>query len=448
MTWYSVRGALVSGVTALVFAGAAGLSAAEHAVSLLEAETLALEQSPRISVARDSLARAQARVTQTRGGLLPSVTASGSYTRNLEKPAISFPNPATGDDMTVEMGMDNDYQFGFTGTQPIFLGFAGVTGYRMARLGAESAELQVEETLQSVLQSVRTAYMTAVLSRRLVEVQEEAVAQAESSLVQTKRQYDVGSASRFDLLRAQVQLSNTRPGLISARSNRKLADAQLRTAIGVDPDVVIVPTDTLKVFRSRWQDMAYDSLLSVAYVNRPDIRQLGYVQETASYGIDLARSSYYPVLAVFGRTQWQQLVPDEWHRTSAIGVQLNWNLWDSWKRNAQVQEARVGVRQVESVRTLMKHGVALEVESAHRSLDEAWTSLESLAETVEQAAEALRLARVLYGAGGSTQLDIIGAQLALTQAQTQHASALYQYHVAHIQLEKALGLIRSGKQGV
>jgi outer membrane protein TolC len=96
---------------------------------------------------------------------------------------------------------------------------------------------------------------------------------------------------------------------------------------------------------------------------------------------------------------------------------------------------------VESIQRLTEQGIGLQVESAQKTLHEASVSLQSLQETVELAEESLRLARVLYAAGGSTQLDIMNAQLALTQARTQYASALYRYHIAHSLIERALGLV-------
>lgn len=426
---------LVCGLASLAPAG-------EHAVTLRQAERLALEHNQQIRIAEDSVRKAQAQITQARANMLPSASASGTYTRNVELPVFFAPAPIG----KIEMGEKNTYSLSLTAGQPLFLGFAGLTGYRLAQTAARNTELQLDKSTQSVIQGVREAYLGAVLARTLVEVQAEALARAEANLEQVERQHSVGAVSRFDLVRARVQTATTRPALVSATSAKELADAALRTAIGLRPGSRVTPVDTLATFTSRWQSVSYDSLLLAAYRYRPDIRQSENLQRTAGYGVRLAQSRYYPAAAAFGSMQWQAqdpaVVPDNFVRSSMIGVQFTWTLWDSWRTPASVQSARVGVRQVNAVNRLMRDGVALEVEVAYRKLHEAAANVESGAETVALAAEALRLAEVLYDAGGSTQLDVISSQLALTLARTQYAQALYTYHMAHTQMEKALGLVR------
>ena len=428
------RGMYAALLGALVSSAASG-SDSSLLLSLNEAERLALENNPRMKIAADSLVTARAKVTGSRATLLPSVSGTAGYTRNVDRNAFYFGGTK------METGAVNDYTLAVTGTQPLFLGFAGITSLRMSELGVKTAELQYRETQQDVVDQVRQAYLAAVLNRSLVEVSREALAQADSTLAQVQRRYDVGAASKFELIRAKVEVATLRPNVISAESNRELADANLRMMIGLDSDVHVEPTDELERFVSPWADMPYDSLLGIAYAQRTDIQQLRNVERTAQYGVRLARSSYYPQIAAFGRSSWQQIGPETWDRAVAVGIQLNWNLWDSFGRRSQVQQARVGVRQVGSIQRLTEQGIGLQVESAQKTLHEASVSLQSLQETVELANESLRLARVLYSAGGSTQLDIMNAQLALTQARTQYATALYRYHIAHSQMERALGRI-------
>jgi len=425
------------GVVALgVFAGTAN----GRSVTLAQSEQIALERHPRLASALENVAAAEAGVVRSRATLLPSASVSGTYTRNMELPVLitSFGTFVSGD--------TNAYQAALSVSQPLFLGFAGVTGLDLARVGESSARVALEQTTQEVLSGVREAYFGAVLARKIVQVQEEAVAQAESSLAQVQLRFNVGTASGFDLLRARVQLATTRPNLVTARSNRQIADAGLRLAMGLGPSEVVEPADTLAPFTSRWADAPLDTLLRVAYADRPDVRQLAYQEQAAEDQVGLAKSAYYPYLFAFGRAQWQAQThrlsasPD-FLRSTGVGLQLSWTVWDSWKTPASVQLARVGLRQVAQAAKLLRDGVSVDVESAQLRLQEASVNVRSGEETVEQAEEALRLARVLYAEGGSTQLDVINAQVALTQAQTQYAQALYQYHVAHVRLEKALGVI-------
>ena len=439
------RGAAIWGAIIVVasLSGPAVSRASERTLTLDQAEAMAVEHNRQIRLAEESLVRAQAGVTAARATLLPSLSASGSYTRNIEKPVMFLPAAFGGG--SAEMGSNNAYAFSVTASQPLFLGFAGITGYRLAQTQHASAEQELAQTRQEVLLSVREAYLAAVLTRVLVDVQREAVAQAESSLAQVRRRYDVGQVSGFDLLRAQVQLSNTRPQLVNAQSNRRLADAGLRLVLGMEANETPVPADTLAEFRSQWLDRPLDQLVQIAMQHRPDLIISDYSQRAASQGVSLSKSAYYPALIAFGTAQWQGQsesgMPDNFPRSTMAGLQLSWTLWDSWKTPSTVQQARVGLRQANVASDLTRDGARLEIQAAQEKLQSAAVNLQSQRETVGQAMEALRLSRVMYDNGSATQLDILNAQLALTASRMQYASNLHDYHIAHAQLEKALGLI-------
>ena len=418
--------------------------ATERVLTLQQAEALALENNRQIQLAQQDLLSAHAGVRSARATMLPSVTAEAGYTRNIEKPVMFLP-AAMGGGGAVELGSNNDFSMSLTASQPLFLGMAGITGYRLAQTQESASEVQLRKTRQEVMLGVREAYLGAVLTRVLVDVQTEAVAQAESSLAQVRRKYEVGQVSGFDLLSAQVQLANTRPQLVSSQSNRRLADANLRMVLGLSEEESVAPSDTLAEFRSQWLEVSLEQLVNIATRNRPDLIASDYNRRMANYGVTLARSSYFPKLILFGLTQWQGQsdsgLPDDMPRSTMAGLQLSWTLWDSWKTPATVQQARVSLRQSDVASDLTLDGARLEIQAAHEGLRSASVNLASQRETVVQAMEALRLARVMYDNGAATHLDILNAQLALTSSRLQYVSNLHEYHIAHAQLEKALGLI-------
>lgn len=432
----------VSGASG-VSGGSGDSGASGRILTLGEAEELALRQNPAIRMAGESVRRAQAGVSAGRSAMLPSLSASGSYSHNIEKMVMFLPEAFGGG--SAEIGSDHSYSLSLNLAQPIFLGFAGIAGYRQAQTQHDIARQEFSRTRHDLLLSVREAYLGAVLARGLVRVHEEAVAQAESSLVQVQRRYDVGQVSGFDLLRAQVQLSNTRPQLVSAESNRRLADARLGVVLGMEAGVTPVPADTLVEFRSPWLDRPLEELEGTAMQNRPDLVISEKTQRMASQGVRLSRSGLYPSLFAFATTQWQaqwdEGRPQDHPRTTMAGVRLSWTLWDSWRTPSAVQQARADLRRARLASEAVKDAARLEVQAAHEKLRAAEVNLLSQGETVEQAAEALRLSRIMYDNGSATQLDVLGAQLALTTSRMQYATSLYEYHIAHAQLEKALGLI-------
>ena len=121
------------------------------------------------------------------------------------------------------------------------------------------------------------------------------------------------------------------------------------------------------------------------------------------------------------------------------GVELTWNVFDGFLTRGRVQEAtaryeRAGIDLDDTGRR-----IELEVRTARSNFIEAQDVLESQKKVVEEAEEALRLARSRYEAGTGTQLDVLSAQTALTEARTTEIQALHDYSVARSRLERAVG---------
>jgi outer membrane protein len=83
--------------------------------------------------------------------------------------------------------------------------------------------------------------------------------------------------------------------------------------------------------------------------------------------------------------------------------------------------------------------IEVEVRTALSSLQEAGELAEAAVKVVEQAEESLRLADARYGAGSATQLDVLQAQVALTQARDNQLQANYSYNVALANVRRAIG---------
>ncbi|MEJ2051573.1 MAG: TolC family protein, partial [Calditrichota bacterium] len=99
---------------------------------------------------------------------------------------------------------------------------------------------------------------------------------------------------------------------------------------------------------------------------------------------------------------------------------------------------KIELRQLDDQQQQLENGITAQVESAYYSLLDAKEKIESQSQTIQQAHESMRLAELNYREGTATQLDILNAQLALQQAQTNYSQYLLQYNVATDQLRKAV----------
>src|SRR6185369_629712 len=156
-----------------------------------------------------------------------------------------------------------------------------------------------------------------------------------------------------------------------------------------------------------------------------------------------AKAGYKPSVELFAgygarSSQFSSDLTDELHGWLA-GAQLSWNVFDGDATKGRVQQATaLHKKSAEEIEDTSRR-IELAVRTAYSSFIEAREVLESQKKVQEQAEEALRLANARSDAGTGTQLDVLNAQTALTEARTTQAQAAHDFAVARTRLERAMG---------
>jgi len=330
----------------------------------------------------------------------------------------------------------------------LFLGGAGVASIKIAYAARRAAESSLESKKQNLIYQTSNAFYACILARELVKVQQEAMDQAKANLDVVTKKYQVGVASGLDKMRAEVEVANLRPELISAKNNFRSALTGLRTILGLDKDTVIDVEGTLVYKQDDFENMTLDDIQKLALKNRPEIQALYEQKNIAAKSVNIARSSFLPKL--FFQTDYSYLAmkndfnisQNDFSKgfTSAISLQIP--LFHGFKSSKSYQKAKLDYKIVQDTEKQLTDGILAEAEIAYYKFLEAKEKYSSAIETVSLAREALRLANLTYKEGASTQLDVLSSRLALTRAQLNYISSLYEYQMARYQLRKATGLLK------
>jgi len=166
-------------------------------------------------------------------------------------------------------------------------------------------------------------------------------------------------------------------------------------------------------------------------------------RQIQTMGVHTAIASYLPKVSLSSNLQYQvqqdnlDLTRKDFIRSISAGVTLSVPLFTGGTNYGQVQQAKIELRKLDDQQQQLENRIAAEVESAYYSLLDAKEKIDSQNQTIQQAHESL-LAELNYREGTATQLDILNAQLALQQAQTNYSQYLLQYNVAGDQLKKAI----------
>jgi len=434
-----------------------------HTLTLEESVNLALERNPEIAIAEKELAKAGAGIGEAYATILPSLDANAmvqhawdiqtSTIPNFLKPMLeplapTIPEFADMPDFVdLAFGMENMVTVGLTLSQPLYLGGAGLSGIRLATAARNASDRQMESTRQSLIYRTARSFYGCLLAKELMRVQEDALEEALANLRVVETRHEVGSASGFDRMRAEVEVANLKPEVIASRNSYQSALTGMKTILGIDSHEEISVLGKLEYRRDDHQGQDLLELQNQAYKRRPDLQALRAGKAMAEHSIAIAKSDFLP--KVFFSTDWShQASRNDWDFTSddfsegfisAISVQVP--IFNGLGNIRQYQKTRLDYRIAEDRERQLMDTIAAEVELARNGLFEAEEKYQAARESIELAHEALRLANLRYEEGASTQLDVIGSQLSLRRAELNHVSALYDYQMARYELRLVTGTL-------
>jgi outer membrane protein TolC len=414
----------------------------ELTLTLEKSIQLALSQNPYHLAAGERVETARARIREAVAGFLPSLNAQGLHTLDEKLFFLEFPSFIPGQlPQRISMDFTRDYQFSLSLSLPLFTGGRLTSGFRQAKYGLLSAEEDVKQSEHLTVFNTKKGFYGYLITKDFIKVAEEAVEIAEKHFNNVKSLYKVGMASKFDLLRSEVQVTNLKPQLIKARNNLKIAELSLKTLLGLDlsQPIEIKGEMTYKPF-----EPDLDESISRALVNRPEVNQLHYQKQIAGEMLKLTRASGLPNLAILGTYNfWADKLnfkKDTWQDYYTINLVFNVPLFAGFSTHARVAQSKSMIREIELSRKGIEDLIKFEVRQAVLKLEEAKESLFSQEKNVEQAQESLRIAELNFAEGMATTLDVSSAQAALSQAKTYYSQALYDYVISQAQLDKAMGV--------
>lgn len=415
-------------------------------LTLEKALAMALEQNRDVLIAAQERIKADAQENEAIAGALPQITVSGNYTRNIKKPVLFIPpNSPINPSNTVqkfELGSDNAYTLGASLSQPLFSRKVGVA-LDIADLYGQYADKAVLATEQDVVRQVKRSFYAILLARKLVDANRQGYDVVKANFDNVQSQYRHGSAAEFDLLRAEVQLANTEPLLISAENALALATNALKNllAIPLDRDVVVEGEFTFEVIPQPTLDAARENALT----SNPTIAGLLLQESLLEKNISIVRAAYFPTLNLTGSYQWQtqdntfQFKNYNWANSLSFGLQLSYTLFDGFATSARSQEAMVDKERVHFTRLKAEEGLKIQIQSSELRMIEARKRIAGQEKSLTQAEKAVRIAQTRYKSGVGTQLELLDTQVAMTRAQTNYAQAIYDYLIAKADWQYAVG---------
>jgi outer membrane protein TolC len=324
--------------------------------------------------------------------------------------------------------------------QPLSRGGGATAGLRAAKLYAFWSDEGVRDTVQTVIKQVTADYYAALLADNLCQVNRDAVTSAEAHLSDVRVKRVNGVASKYDELRAQVDVANFRAELIRQENNLVLSKNSLLRTLGTATDAHIRLADPLT---HQPVSTTLEDAIQTAYENRPDLYMAELNIRIQRENVRALHGTYLPEidLALSAGTDRARGDQDEWHGTQRAALEFNWSLFDGFGREGELIAAKARLRQRGIELQSVEEDVFLDVQQALLNLKNADEYVESQRLNLQHAEEGLRLAMTGYREGVNTEVEVVDARSSLTEARGNHYKALYDHSMARLSLNQAMGIL-------
>jgi outer membrane protein len=396
-------------------------------ITLENAIDMTLSRNPQLDGVDADRQAARRRVEQAKASYGPTVGATHSETRTYSD-ANTFRKDV----------YSNQFSNGVNLNWVLYSGGATQGQVKQAKEGYNSGSYGVVLMEQSLRMQTAQAYYQVLYAAKTVENTDEAVARMEEHLKNTKLRFEVGLVAKADVLRSEVEVANAKQNLIKAKNSLDLAYANLANLIWVDMGTTLVLKDSLGFTPD---ERTLEESISYAKLYRPEIHQSFSSIDSAKAAVRSARAGYYPTVAVSAGYNKGDVDRPGWETTGwNVGGTVKLTLFDSFYTRGRVGEAMAKQEKAESTLQTTIQGIDLEVRQAWLNLQEAKERIQASSVAISQAEEDYKIAQARYQAGVGTNLDVLDSQNALTNAQTNYASSLFDYNNNRAKLDKAMGM--------
>jgi outer membrane protein TolC len=285
--------------------------------------------------------------------------------------------------------------------------------------------LRVEQKLRG---DVLTAYYDLQEAGSNVIINKAAVTDATRSLSDAQLQEKAGVGTKFDILRAQVQLATANQDLTKSQGQQQTSQKKIAQLLSVSENTEYQAADAVKEL-GIWNYSLEDSVV-IAFKNRPELKQqlsrrkVSEQQQIIASAADSAQVNLFANYTLGKTISSTNPLQDNY----SLGARLTWNFLDGGAAGSRSSQEKVNQEIAENQFTTTRNQIRFEIEQAYNGLGTNKKNIITSTQALKQAEESLKLARLRFQAGVGTQTDVIQAQTELARARGNRITAIISYN--------------------
>jgi outer membrane protein len=413
-------------------------SPAQTMYTLEKCLEMAYSNNPSLKAVTAQVALAEAKQKEARANYLFTATVNGQAVYNSDYMVAEFPTPAGVNRLT--FGDHEVYDFALNLQQPLFTGFQIDRLNDIARSGLAS-EQQKEKYQRLLLKYLVTAsYYRLQTMMWFKEISQTSKRQIMEHLEDVTNRYQQGMTPKYEVIRVEYHLAEAEQNIIKAENALYLARIVLNVHMGAGQDTnYTIAVDSL--FEPKKYNL--EDLIAAGLQARNDLNALRCQEQQAGYRIDLQQSTWYPHFYAFGNYHYGKPgvdpIANEWKDYWAVGISLQWQLWNWGSRNAKIKQAKLQQNTVRHTLEKLQQDIEKDIIDAYVRVSESTDMVRLVNKEMEQTEALFQYVRDNYREGLVSNTHFIDRQLELTRARLKKAQTIAQYRMAVANLERAVG---------
>jgi len=391
--------------------------------------SLALRNNPQLQSSRYNVLESQERITEAQAGSWPAISFSAGADRLFRsgEPSGNTPNP------------NSSFSAGLSAQYYLFKGYRTVSSISAARSNFEAESHQYEGNVRDLILQVNQGYYRLLQAVHLVKVAEKSLENARTHLEFAKARSEVGLATRSDILKAEVEASNSNLTLIRSRNGRLALQGSLNILLGQTADTPLEIVDDLQNLKQKGP-LDFSKLLALAYAHRPELLKMNSQLQAQSANIRLARSSLLPWVSADANYSFSGSALSSLNKGWSFGLSLNYPVFSGFSLTSRVAQEKLSFQAMDKQKIALEREIGLDVWTGLLALNEAQERIDNSQLFLENAGENLRLAEGEYREGVGSMIEVIDAQASLVAAEVSLIEAQADFKIALAALERALGI--------
>ena len=293
-------------------------------------------------------------VNQSKAALLPSLNASTSH--NLGYRPWQSSGITTVTNGTVNTKVDKtsyNGSYGLNASWTVWNGNRNRNQVKLNKLSEEQAELQIQETANSIQEKIAQLYVQILYLEEAVKVNEESLKTSKTNEDRGREMVEVGKMSKADLAQLTAQRSTDEYNIVSAQTqvrNYKLQLKQLLEITGeeefdIATPAIIQTTDELALEEVPSLASVYEQALAT----RPEIQSAEMAVKSSDVSIDIAKAGRMPTVSLqaSASASTNSLANNGWgdqmksNFNSGAGVSVSVPIFDQRQTKTNVNKARI-----------------------------------------------------------------------------------------------------------